>query len=124
MSYIFFPDRGETPQTIARKREIADRIMYALGDGIALRVMRNRLNSQFPEAPGGGGQQPPDNPLRQKIVEGITGNRAPWQFSAAPTPSPQQPMPSPTPEMAGSGSGGGLGGFFRGLMNFKPGGLW
>lgn len=101
---------------------------HALADGIALRTMRNRLGSQFPNAPGGGSQQPPSNQLRQKIVEGITGNRAPWQFPAAP-PASQQPTASRAPEMAGGGaaggSSGGLSGMFRGLMNLKSGGgLW
>lgn len=143
---MFFPGQQQpmTPEQISRLRSQIDAKqlgmsygnyapnigggLHALGDGIALRVMRNRLNSQFPEAPGGGGQQPPANPLHQKIVEGITGNRASWQFPAAP-PTQQQPVASGAPEMAGGGfsggEGGGLGGFFRGLMNFKPGGgLW
>lgn len=145
---MFFQNQQQpmTPEQIARLRSQIDARqlgmaygnyapnigggLHALGDGIALRVMRNRLNSQFPDAPGGGAQQPPANPLHQKIVEGITGNRASWQFPAAPPPSPQQqPVASGAPEMAGGGfgggAGGGLGGFFRGLMNFKPGGgLW
>lgn len=95
--------------------------LQALGDGIALRVMRNRLNSQFPPAPGGGAQQAPSNPVFRNIVEGITGNRAPWQFPAA--PQPQQAATSGASDAAKSftgGSSGGLGGIFGGLMGFKP----
>lgn len=82
-SFIFDASKGETPQTIARKREIADRIMYgrrrspqnigegiaALGDGIVAGVLNRRANKA--EEAGFAWQ----GELRDQIIRMMTGGQ-------------------------------------------------
>ena len=82
------PQRPMTPQEISRLRsQIESKELgmamgnyapnvgggfHAIADGIALRTMRNRLNSQFPQAPGA--QAQPGNSILGALTGGGLNN--------------------------------------------------
>jgi hypothetical protein len=114
---MFSNNRPMTPQELEAARRRMDQLhedvysgamprnigegLSALGDGIALRRMKNREQQQFPAAPGA---QPDNSALSpiKRIVQALSQNRAPWQFPEAPAQqSAPQATPSPQPANAG-----------------------
>lgn len=125
-----FPNRPMTPEELAKLRRRMDtsrtQLTYGpmatdigtglgqIGTAIGYRMMKNRYDSQFPDAPGG--SQP--NP----IVQALIGRGMKSQFPQAPQPAPQ-PMPQPVqqPQATAPVINGG-GGLLAGLFGRKTGG--